>query len=340
MSGRYQTTVEREHGADIAAVVGADELERLAVPNGVDSALHLVVIWAEIALLFLAVSAVGALPFPLTVLCAVVLIVLLGTRVNALNVVMHEASHGFLCKDRTRNDRVCNAAAAWWMLHSVEEYRPTHRLHHRYLNSPEDPDLPSYLVPGHRGALARLLALDLLGVTALRRALSLVSNAVSDEARSARLSGATVVRNTVGKLAAQGLLVAGFVIARGPVVGVAGYVLFWLVPVLSVFPALLRLKTITEHFDPRLRDPGAPVWIARTSRARWLQDHVVGARMEYHFEHHALPTIPYPGLRTVHRRLRAAGRFDAPPPTDTDSGGYVHYVRTLDARQVVTRSPA
>jgi len=329
MPTRYQTTVEREHGAGITAVVGADELERLAVPDGLDTARHLVVIWAEIALLLVAAGAIGSLPFPLTVLCAVVVIVLMGTRINALNVVMHEASHGFLCKDRTRNDRLCNATASWWMLHSVEEYRPTHRLHHRYLNGPEDPDLPSYLIPGRRGALARLLALDLLGVTALRRALSLVSNASSDEAGSARLSGATVLRNTIGKVAAQGVLIAVFVIARGLVVGLAGYVLFWLVPALSVFPALLRLKTVTEHFDARLRDPGAPVWIARTSRARWLQDHLVGARMQFHFEHHALPTIPYPGLRAVHRRLVEAGHFDAPAPTDTDSGGYVHYLRVM-----------
>jgi fatty acid desaturase len=116
MPTRYQTTVERGHGAEITAVVGAGELERLAVPNGVDTALHLAVIWVEIALLLFAAAAIGALPFPLTVLCAVVLIVLLGTRINALNVVMHEASHGFLCKDRTRNDRVCNATASWWML--------------------------------------------------------------------------------------------------------------------------------------------------------------------------------------------------------------------------------
>src|SRR3954447_6028349 len=222
MPTRYQTTVEREHGAGITAVVGAEELERLAVPDGLDTARHLLVIWVEIALLLVAAGAIGSLPFPLTVLCAVVVIVLMGTRINALNVVMHEASHGFLCKDRTRNDRLCNATASWWMLHSVEEYRPTHRLHHRYLNGPEDPDLPSYLIPGRRGALARLLALDLLGVTALRRALSLVSNASSDEAGSARLSGGTALRNIAGKLAAQGLLIAVFVMARGWVVGLVG----------------------------------------------------------------------------------------------------------------------
>jgi hypothetical protein len=59
-----------------------------------------------------------------------------------------------------------------------------------------------------------------------------------------------------------------------------------------MYPLILRLKTITEHFDPGLRDPSKVFWIARTSCAGWLQDHLVGARMEYHFEHHVIPTIP------------------------------------------------
>jgi fatty acid desaturase len=329
MAARYQTTVERSHGAEITAIMGPGEIGRLAVPNGVDSAVNLAVIWSELALLMLAAAVIGRLPLVFTVGAAVAIIVLIATRINALNVVMHEASHGFLFRDRRLNDLVCNVFASWWLVHSVEEYRPTHRLHHRHLNGPEDPDLPSYLVPDRPGALARLLALDLLGITVLRRALTLVSTAVSHEAGAARLSGGTVVRNAIGKLAAQGLLVAGFLLARGPI-GLVGYALFWLVPLLGLFPAVLRLKTITEHFDPRLREPGAPVWIARTSRARWLQDHLVGARMEYHFEHHALPTIPYRGLRVIHRQLQTVGQFEAPPPTDTDSGGYVQFLRAAE----------
>jgi fatty acid desaturase len=72
---------------------------------------------------------------------------------------------------------------------------------------------------------------------------------------------------------------------------------------------ILRLKTITEHFDPGLRDPSIVNWTARTSCAGWLQNHLVGARMEYHFEHHVLPTIPYRGLKKLHARLDRIGMF-------------------------------
>ena len=55
------------------------------------------------------------------------------------------------------------------------EYRPTHRLHHRYLGQERDPDRVFYLVPARRGALTNLLLQDLLGVTAFRRATSRIS---------------------------------------------------------------------------------------------------------------------------------------------------------------------
>ena len=189
MAARAQTAVERAHGAAITEAVGGDEIDRLSVPNGVDSVVHLAVIWVEILALFGVVALIGPLPLPLTVP------VRGGRRRPRLDPhqrpqrrAMHEASHGFLFRDRKTNDRVCKAAASWWMFHSVEEYRPTHRLHHRYLNGPEDPDLPSYLIPSGSGRLARLLALDLLGVTALRRAFTLVSTMGSHEAGQARLS--------------------------------------------------------------------------------------------------------------------------------------------------------
>ena len=50
---------------------------------------------------------------------------------------------------------------------------------------------------------------------------------------------------------------------------------------------------------PALRDPKKVRWIARTNGAWLMQNRWSGARMEYHFEHHVLPTIPYRGLKTT-----------------------------------------
>ena len=56
-----------------------------------------------------------------------------GIEDECLRVILHEGSHGLLAKSRTLNDRICNWGIAFWTINSVEEYRPTHRLHHRYL---------------------------------------------------------------------------------------------------------------------------------------------------------------------------------------------------------------
>jgi fatty acid desaturase len=51
--------------------------------------------------------------------------------------------------------------------------------------------------------------------------------------------------------------------------------------------------------------------------------------MEYHFEHHVVPTIPFRGLRTLHRRLVAEDFFaerKALPDSQISSGGYVQYL--------------
>ena len=100
-----------------------------------------------------------------------------------------------------------------------------------------------------------------------------------------------------------------FVLFQGVTRGILFYVVFWLVPIVCMYPMILRLKTITEHFDPGLREANSVHWIARTSCAGWLQNHLVGARMEYHFEHHVLPTIPYRGLKKLHRQLDKTDLF-------------------------------
>jgi len=84
------------------------------------------------------------------------------------------------------------------------------------------------------------------------------------------------------------------------------------------------LKTITEHFDPGLRDPRKVRWTARTSCASWLQNHLVGARMEYHFEHHVIPTIPYRGLKGLHRRLASSNLFEEHGEVLSD--GYIRFL--------------
>ena len=331
---------EREFRSAIEAVIPSRELTALERPSWRATTATLALLWLEIVALLVAANLLGRLPLVWAILAGIVVVGLIATRINALNVVMHEASHGFLARNRSLNDRLCNATASWWMLHSVEEYRPTHRLHHRYLNSERDPDLASYLVPDTPGGLTRLVVQDVTGITALKRAMTLLRGGDTD-GTSVRRSTRTVVGNLVGKALTQAIVLGQFLLFQGWWTGVLFYAVFWLVPVLCLFPLILRLKTIAEHFDPRLRLPDE-LWVARTSKAGRVQNHVLGAQMEYHFEHHVLPTIPFRGLKRVHRRLEDARFFASLPPADRAellSGGYVKFVQGIGRPEARTAAP-
>ena len=247
------------------------------------------------------------LPLVYAIPAGIVVVLLMGLRMNAFGVVLHEGSHGSLAESRPLNDRICNWGVAFWTINSVDEYRPTHRLHHRYLGQERDPDRVFYLVPARRGALTALLLQDLFGLTAFKRATSRISG--TSESSGAPASLLAKPRLLVGKVLTQLIVLGQFVLFQGVVRGVLFYVVFWLVPIVCLYPMILRLKTITEHFDSGLRDANTVRWIAWTSCASWLQDHLVGARMEYHFEHHVFPTIPYRGLTRLHQRLGELGLF-------------------------------
>ena len=296
---------ERLWREQIAQLVSAEDLQSLSEQSLPDTFAAIGALWVEVAILLVAANLLPRLPLAWSIPAGILLVLLMGLRMNAFGVILHEGSHGLLAKSRTLNDRICNWGIAFWTINSVEEYRPTHRLHHRYLGQERDPDRDFYLVPSRRGALTGLLLQDLFGVTAVRRATTRISG--TSQASGAPASLLARPQLLAGKIITQLIVLGQFVLLQGVRRGILFYVVFWLVPIVCMYPMILRLKTITEHFDSGLREANSVHWIARTSCAGWLQNHLVGARMEYHFEHHVVPTIPYRGLKKLHRRLDQKG---------------------------------
>ncbi|HVA05275.1 MAG TPA: fatty acid desaturase [Acidimicrobiales bacterium] len=319
---------ERIWRKQLEGLVDADELKSLSEQWLPDTVGAMAVLWIEVAILLVAANLLRFLSLGWAVAAGILIVLLMGLKMNAFGVVLHEGSHGFLAKSRTVNDRLCNWGIAFWTINSVEEYRPTHRLHHRYLGQERDPDRVFYLVPPRRGALTSLLLQDLGGVTAFRRATTRISGTSQESGAPASLLARPQL--LVGKMITQLVVLGQFLLFQGVARGLLFYVVFWLVPIVCMYPMILRLKTITEHFDAGLRDPNNVQWTARTSYAGWLQNHLVGARMEYHFEHHVLPTIPYRGLKRLHRRLDETGLFTR--HGEVISHGYVRFLARAVAR--------
>jgi hypothetical protein len=114
------------------------------------------------------------------------------------------------------------------------------------------------------------------------------------------------------------------------------------VPVACLLPLLLRVKAVTEHFDVVVRSHSGGVFVSRTSTSGRLQDWLIGARMEYHFEHHVFPMIPYCGLQRLHALLAERGFFESVPDEDRSlimSRGYVQFMGSLATAHVVPSMP-
>lgn len=239
-------------------------LAPLARPLGVRAAAELGV---ELGLLGLAVAVVVLAAGGWAVPVAGVLI---ATRQHGLRGLLHEVVHAGFVEDRTRSDAWCDLLLAGPIGTSVGGYRRAHLAEHRArLVAP-----PAERAPP--GALLRGLMADLCGVTGARYAARCVRERFGRSARPIAL------RATVGWVAWVGLLAW----AGGPVAVAA-----WLVPAVTLLPALVRLR---RHVGSRPAGLGGVLWDLACPRA---VPHVEA--------HRAWPSVRREGLAQLGRSSRA-----------------------------------
>lgn len=247
------------------------------------------------------------------------LVPVVGVLQHALFILVHEAAHYRLFAHRRCNE-VGGFLLAAPTLVSLCTYRITHRLHHNHLFGALDPDLP--LVAGYprgRGYLLGRLARDLSGRTAWKttryffglpvtdRRAGLRHDPLGDTAAHLR---AAAMRDRRAVIAVQ-LALPCAALAAGGLRGLGAYLVLWLLPLLTVVQALLRLRAVAEHGAPG--DTGNPLQAARSQDLaghallrRVLFPHHVG----FHIEHHLVPAVPHYHLPALHRALAAHGLLD------------------------------
>jgi len=86
------------------------------------------------------------------------------------------------------------------------------------------------------------------------------------------------------------------------------YPLLWLLPLLTWYQFITRIRNIAEHAMVEDSDP----WrIARTTHANWLARAFCAPYfVNYHAEHHIMLYVPCYRLPMMHRMLTAAGLRD------------------------------
>jgi fatty acid desaturase len=256
---------------------------------------------------------VGLHPRWWTILIALIVI---GGRQLGLSILMHDAAHRSLFRTRQLNlvigQWLC-AAPVWG---SLARYRKHHLQHHAHTNNPGDPDLGLVApFPISRVSLARKFARDLVGLTGLKRMVGLFAMDIGLLEYTASVQTTRVDQNgrSVIDVITCGLHNFGPVLLTNLALwlllratGHAELYLLWIGAYLSSFSLVLRIRAMAEHActspttDPFLN--------TRTTRANLLARLTVAPHaVNYHLEHHLLPTVPLYSLRRMHRLLHERG---------------------------------
>lgn len=254
--------------------------------------------WGVIAAAF---ALVALWPHPLTWLVAVMLV---GARQLGLAILMHEAAHGALHRNRRINDGLGHWLCAAPVGAALTSYRSYHLAHHKYVQEDGDPD--RVLVarfPVSFQSLRRKFIRDLTGQTFVRQ----------------RLAGVAALRAASPGAAAQADVLAGGNALRDhlivnaalwAVLALAGvwwiYPAVWLVALATWFPFVTRIRNIAEHACLPYSDD--PLAHARSVRASWWERLFIAPYwVHHHAEHHAFMHVPCYRLADVRRALAAKG---------------------------------
>jgi fatty acid desaturase len=239
-------------------------------------------------------------------------VLIIGTRQHALFVLAHESAHYRLFEQRWLNDFAGRVCATLQGL-SMRTYRVIHRLHHNNLYTELDPDTALHGgYPRGRAYLAKKLLKDLTGFTAWKtyayflggapalntqtqvaiRPLDDTSAKLRDEARGDR--NAVIAFHV---LALAFFAWSGFIVE---------YLVLWVLPLVTVVQAILRLRAIAEH--GATTDFSSPLTAARTNLVpAWLGWLLFPHNVNFHIEHHLYAAVPQYNLPALHRELQERG---------------------------------
>jgi fatty acid desaturase len=268
----------------------------------------------DLAVLAAAIAAALWLwPNPFAIALAVIVI---GTRQHALFVVAHESAHYLLYDNRRLNDLAGRGCAMLQGL-SMCTYRVIHRLHHNNLYGELDPDTALHGgYPRGKAYLVKKLLKDLSGFTAWKT--------------YAYFLGGAPALNTTTKMALRPLddtseklrsearsdrnLVMAFHVALLALFAWSGtlvqYLVLWILPLVTVVQAILRLRAIAEH--GATTDFSSPLTAARTNLApAWLRWALFPHNVNFHVEHHLYASVPQHNLPALHGALVRHGLLES-----------------------------
>jgi fatty acid desaturase len=293
--GGMQPPPEKLHPGRVTARVRADgrpqpefreELRR--IPNW-RNAWSVLFVWVQAAVI------VGIAVWWENPIGYVLAFLLMGRTMAQFAALMHEAAHRLLFSNRRCNDIVGRWIVGYPVFTPTDAYRRVHRAHHRKEFGPDEPDIPLYAdYPITGASFRRKLARDATGRTGARLFREQAAGFRSDN---------PLVRRTLWQIVLVQLVLLGIAIAAG-VWWV--YPLLWVLPYLTVWRVINRLRSIAEH-------GGMDASSDRRATTHTVRQHpiarfcLVPYWIGWHLAHHVDAGIPMRHLPRYHRALVESG---------------------------------
>ncbi len=301
-----------------------EEIQAFCKRSDLQAWLAVVLNWVIIALAF---ALVAAWPNPLTLLIS---LVLLGGRQLGLGALMHECGHGTLFRSKALNQWMGKWLCAGPMFYRIDDYMSNHLKHHAKAGSVDDPDLSRYQhYPVSSASLKRKILRDITGRTSLHflrttfRANQITT--INEQGKMRFDIGQFFIRLHAGIISNLIILIALALLGRPELY------LLWLASYFSFYMVFSRIRNLAEHaVVPDLFDPD-PILHTRTVLARWWERLTFAPNhVNYHLEHHLLPSVPKYRLAAFHEALKQKGLLERAEILL----GYPELIRRLTTQEV------
>ncbi|MCU1503409.1 MAG: hypothetical protein JWM12_2763, partial [Ilumatobacteraceae bacterium] len=251
-----------------------EELRR--IPS-VRNAISVVGLYAQVAAIVWASVRWSPWIVPLSIL-------LMGRAHAQFASLMHESAHRLLFSHRRINDFVGRWFLGYPSFTSTDAYRRVHMAHHREEFGPDEPDVPLYAgYPIARASMRRKLERDATGRTGWKLLRAQLRQWNSPDRRS---------RHTFWKVMAWQAVLLAASIASGHW---WLYPVLWLLPYLTVWRVINRLRAVAEH-GGMTNDPDERLTTHHVRQGPMARFWMVPFNTGWHVAHHLDSGVPWRNL--------------------------------------------
>ena len=236
------------------------------------------------------------------------------SRMVAMGVLVHDAVHYLLYKNRRVNDLVADLFLAFPIGMTTGLYRKTHFQHHRFTNTEDDIDLVAQREDGEwfewpktAREFVWVMLRSVTGANVHRGWIMYKHWAPWNHLRDP-ISPFFPVHTRVLYVVNMAVVYAAFGWGFSVAPWATGKLIaLYMLPGLTLVNFAMRLRATAEHVGA---DNSEELRATRTVLPRWWQRWLVSpVGVNYHLEHHLYPSVPGPNLAELHQVLMQDEEF-------------------------------